>query len=206
MKPLPLFGAIPPGLAARVAVSMKQPHQLAMCRDEARHVGEIVAMVLAGSRALAEDGCELVEVDYEPLPALADVEAAARPDAPVLYPAWGDNIALSFKTGFGDVEAAFREADARVRERFVIPRYVGMPIETRGVVAQWDRARRRAHHVERHPGRPLRPAGAGGRARAAAAQDPRHRPRRGRRLRHQGQRLRGGPADPRRGHRWRAGR
>jgi aerobic carbon-monoxide dehydrogenase large subunit len=138
MKPLPLFGAIPPGLAARVAVTMKQPHQLAMCRDEARHVGEIVAMVLARSRAVAEDGCELIEVDYEPLPALADVEAAARPDAPVLYPAWGDNIALSFKTGFGDVEAAFRQADARVRERFVIPRYVGMPIETRGVVAQWD--------------------------------------------------------------------
>ena len=138
MKPLPLFGAIPPGLAARVAVTMKQPHQLAMCRDEARHVGEIVAMVLARNRAVAEDGCELVEVDYEPLPVLADVEAAARPDAPVLYPAWGDNVALSFKTGFGDVEGAFRQADARVRERFVIPRYVGMPIETRGVVAQWD--------------------------------------------------------------------
>jgi aerobic carbon-monoxide dehydrogenase large subunit len=138
MKPLPLFGAIPPGLAARVAVTMRQPHQLAMCRDEARHVGEIVAMVLATSRAVAEDGAELVEVDYEPLPALADVEAAARPDAPVLYPEWGDNIALSFKAGFGDVEGAFRVADARVRERFVIPRYVGMPIETRGVVAQWD--------------------------------------------------------------------
>ncbi len=138
MKPLPLFGAIPPGLAAHVAVRMKQPHQLAMCRDEARHVGEIVAMVVAGSRAVAEDGCELVEVDYEPLPVLADVEAAARPDAPVLYPDWGDNVALSFKTGFGDVAAAFRQADARVRERFVIPRYVGMPIETRGVVARWD--------------------------------------------------------------------
>src|SRR6266852_4804388 len=138
MKPLPLFGAIPPGLAARVAVTMKQPHQLAMCRDEARHVGEIVAMVLAGSRALAEDGCELIEVDYEPLPVLADAVAAALPGAPVLYPEWGDNIALSFRTGFGDVEAALRQADARVRERFVIPRYVGMPIETRGVVAQWD--------------------------------------------------------------------
>jgi len=138
MKPLPLFGAIPPGLAAHVAVSMKQPHQLAMCRDEARHVGEIVAMVVAGSRAVAEDGCELVEVDYEPLPVLADVMAAEQPGAPVLYPEWGDNVALSFKTGFGDVEAALRQADARVRERFVIPRYVGMPIETRGVVARWD--------------------------------------------------------------------
>jgi carbon-monoxide dehydrogenase large subunit len=138
MKPLPLFGAIPPGLAARVQVTMRQIGQLAMCRDEVRHVGEIVAMVLASSRAVAEDGCERVEVDYEPLPVLADVIAAGAPDAPVLYPEWGDNVALSFKTGFGDVEAALRQADARVRERFVIPRYVGMPIETRGVVAQWD--------------------------------------------------------------------
>jgi carbon-monoxide dehydrogenase large subunit len=138
MKPLPLFGAIPPGLAARVKVTMRQVGQLAMCRDEARHVGEIVAMVLASSRAVAEDGCERVEVDYEPLPVLADVVAAGEPGAPVLYPEWGDNVALSFKTGFGDVEAALRQADARTRERFVIPRYVGMPIETRGVVAQWD--------------------------------------------------------------------
>ncbi|HKA62577.1 MAG TPA: xanthine dehydrogenase family protein molybdopterin-binding subunit [Methylomirabilota bacterium] len=138
MKPLPLFGAIPPGLAARVKVTMRQVGQLAMCRDEVRHVGEIIAMVLASSRAVAEDGCERVEVDYEPLPVLADVVAAGEPGASVLYPEWGDNVALAFKTGFGDVEAALREADARVRERFVIPRYVGMPIETRGVVAQWD--------------------------------------------------------------------
>jgi carbon-monoxide dehydrogenase large subunit len=138
MKPLPLFGAIPPGLAARVSVMMRQIGQLAMCRDEARHVGEIVAMVVASSRAVAEDGCELVEVDYQPLPVLADVVAAAEPGAPVLYPEWGDNLALSFKTGFGDVDAALRQADARVRERLIIPRYVGMPIETRGVVAQWD--------------------------------------------------------------------
>src|SRR5258706_553097 len=66
------------------------------------------------------------------------IRTEAQPGAPVLYPEWGDNIALSFKAGFGDVEAALRQADARVRERFVIPRYVGMPIETRGVVAQWD--------------------------------------------------------------------
>src|SRR5574342_190700 len=47
MKPLPLFGAVPPGLAARVEVTMRQAPQLAMCRDTVRHVGEIVAMVLA---------------------------------------------------------------------------------------------------------------------------------------------------------------
>src|SRR3990172_6365483 len=77
MKPLPLFGAIPPGLSARVDVTMKQVPQLAMARDRVRFVGEIVAMVLAESRALAEDGCELVEVEYEPLPVVPHI--VARP-------------------------------------------------------------------------------------------------------------------------------
>ena len=138
MKPMPLFGAIPPGLAARVAVSMKTVVQLAMVRDEVRHAGEIVAMVLADSRAVADDAAELVEVEYEPLPVVTDPVAAAEAGAPVLYPEWGDNVAVEFRTGFGDPDAAFRAADVRVRERFDIQRYVGMPIETRGVIAQWD--------------------------------------------------------------------
>ena len=138
MKPMPLFGAVPPGLAARVDVTMKVVAQLAMCRDVVRHVGEIVAMVLADSRAVADDAAELVEVEYEPLPVLSDPIAAGEPGAPVLYPAWGDNVAVHFTTGFGDADGAFRAADVRVRQRFDIQRYVGMPIETRGVVAQWD--------------------------------------------------------------------
>src|SRR5438105_15830698 len=72
MKPLPLFGAVPPGLAARVDVTMKVVVQLALCRDLVRHVGEIVAMVLADSPAVANDAAERIEVDYEPLPALTD--------------------------------------------------------------------------------------------------------------------------------------
>ena len=138
MKPLPFFGAVPPGLAARVDVRMKQVPQLALCRDVVRYVGEIVAMVVAESRAVAEDGCDLVEVDYEPLPPVVDMLAAGEAGAPVIHAEWGDNVAVYFATGFGDVEAAFREADVRVRERFHIQRYVGMPIETRGVVARWD--------------------------------------------------------------------
>ena len=138
MKPMPLFGAVPPGLAARVDVTMKVVPQLAMCRDEVRHVGEIVAMVLAETRALADDAAELVEVDYEPLPVLVDPVAAGEAGAPVLYPAWGSNVAVQFATGFGDPDGAFQAADVRVRQRFDIQRYVGMPIETRGVIAQWD--------------------------------------------------------------------
>src|SRR5262245_2967534 len=53
MKPLPLFGAVPPGLAARVDVAMKQAPQFALCRNVVRYAGEIVAMVVADSRALA---------------------------------------------------------------------------------------------------------------------------------------------------------
>ena len=138
MKPMPLFGAIPPGLAARVAVTMKQAVQLAMVRDEVRHAGEIVAMVLAIDAAIANDAAELVRVEYEPLPVITDPVAAAEAGVPVLFPEWGDNVAVKFATGFGNVDAALAAADVRVRERFDIQRYVGMPIETRGVVAQWD--------------------------------------------------------------------
>jgi carbon-monoxide dehydrogenase large subunit len=138
LRPLPLFGAVPAGLAARVAVSLKQAPQLALCRDLVRHVGEIVAMVVAESRALAEDAADLVRVEYEALPAVVDVLAACDADAPVIHAAWGDNLAVEFATGFGDAEAAFRDAPVRVGERFRVQRYVGMPIETRGVVAAWD--------------------------------------------------------------------
>jgi CO/xanthine dehydrogenase Mo-binding subunit len=63
---------------------------------------------LAESPASAEDAAELVEVDYEPLPVLGDPIAAAAPGAPVLYPAWGDNVAVHFRTGFGDADARRR--------------------------------------------------------------------------------------------------
>jgi carbon-monoxide dehydrogenase large subunit len=109
-----------------------------MGRDRVLFVGEIVAMVLAESRALAEDGSELVEVEYEPLPVVTDMVAGAEAGTPVLHPEWGDNVAVFIQTGFGDADAAFSTAEVKVRERFDIQRYVGMPIETRGVVAQWD--------------------------------------------------------------------
>jgi aerobic carbon-monoxide dehydrogenase large subunit len=138
MKPLPLFGAIPPGLAARVDVTMRQVPQLALCREVVRYVGEIVAMVLAQSRALAEDAAELVEVDYEPLAPVTDVVAGSQAGAPLIHTAVPDNVGVQFRTGFGDAARALAEADVRVRERFDVQRYVGMPMETRGVVAQWD--------------------------------------------------------------------
>jgi aerobic carbon-monoxide dehydrogenase large subunit len=139
LKPLPLFGAPPPGLAAAIRFDLRQASQYALCRERARHVGEIVAMVVADTRARAEDAAERVEVDWEPLPAVADLDAAVAPGAPLLHPEWGTNVAVAFTHGIGDADAAFAAADVSIDETFFIQRYVGMPIETRGVVAAWDR-------------------------------------------------------------------
>ncbi|MGH7313269.1 MAG: xanthine dehydrogenase family protein molybdopterin-binding subunit, partial [Candidatus Rokuibacteriota bacterium] len=139
MAPLPLFGAPPPGLAAAIAFEFRQAPQYALCRDRARHVGEIVAMVVATSPALAEDAAERIAVDWEPLPPVVDMRAAAEPGAPLIHPEWGTNVAVGFTHAIGDTDAAFARADVMVSETFITQRYVGMPVETRGVVAQWDR-------------------------------------------------------------------
>jgi aerobic carbon-monoxide dehydrogenase large subunit len=139
LKPLPMFGAPPPGLAAAIRFDLRQASQYALCRDRVRHVGEIVAMVVADTRARAEDAAERVEVDWEPLSAVADIDGAVATTAPLVHPEWGTNVAVAFTHAIGDVDAAFAAADVAIDETFSIQRYVGMPIETRGVVAAWDR-------------------------------------------------------------------
>jgi carbon-monoxide dehydrogenase large subunit len=139
MKPLPSFGTAPPGLAAAVQFTVRATPQPALARERVRHVGEIVAMVVADTRARADDAAALVEVDYEPLPAVADMIAATEAGAPLVYPEWGTNVAVGFTHAIGDAERALAGADVVVEETFRIQRYVGMPLETRGVVAAWDR-------------------------------------------------------------------
>ncbi|MBI2157197.1 MAG: molybdopterin-dependent oxidoreductase, partial [Candidatus Rokubacteria bacterium] len=139
MKPLPLFGAVPPGLGAAIAFDVRQAPQFALCRDRARYVGEVVAMVVAGSRALAEDAVERLAVEWEPLPPVVDMRRAAEAGAPLIHPEWGTNVAVGFTHAIGDPDAAFARAGVVLSETFHIQRYAGMPIECRGVVAAWDR-------------------------------------------------------------------
>ncbi len=139
MKPLPLFGAVPPGLGAAITFDVRQAPQFALCRARARHVGEIVAMVVAESRAVAEDAVELIAVEWEPLPPVVDMVAAAGPGGPLIHPEWGTNVAIGFTHTVGDPDAAFARAEVVLSETFRIQRYVGMPIECRGVVAAWER-------------------------------------------------------------------
>jgi carbon-monoxide dehydrogenase large subunit len=139
MKPLPLFGAVPPGLAAVVKFDIRQAPQWALCRDRARHVGEAVAMVVADCPERAQDALELIRVDWELLPPVVDMTRAAEPGAPLIHPEWGSNVGIGFTHSIGDADAAFARADVTVAETFHIQRYVGMPLENRGVVAVWDR-------------------------------------------------------------------
>src|SRR6266436_5861297 len=139
MKPLPLFGAVPAGLAAVVKFDLRQAPQWALCRERARYVGEIVAMVLAESRAAAEEAVDLIEVDWEPLPPVVDMVRAGEPGASLVHPEWGTNVAVAFRHAIGDADRALAGADVVLEETFRIQRYVGMPLEGRGVVAAWDR-------------------------------------------------------------------
>src|SRR5215831_19581449 len=92
MKPLPLFGAVPAGLAAVVKFDIRQAPQWALCRDRARHVGEIVAMVVADSPERAADAVDQIRVDWELLPVVVDMTGAAEPGAPLIHPEWGSNV------------------------------------------------------------------------------------------------------------------
>ncbi|HEY7678364.1 MAG TPA: xanthine dehydrogenase family protein molybdopterin-binding subunit, partial [Candidatus Methylomirabilis sp.] len=130
---------------------IKRFRRPALARDAVYRAGEPLAIVVARDRYLAEDALDLIEVDYEPMPVLADPEAALRPEAPVLgpelqAPALGEglpaNAQADFCIGTGDVERALREADGTFTARFRLRRQVGSPIETRGVVAAWEADRR----------------------------------------------------------------
>jgi aerobic carbon-monoxide dehydrogenase large subunit len=132
---------IPMRLAERGQMSRFLQRPLA--RDKVRYVGEPVVAVLADDRYRAEDALAHVRVDYEPLPAIVDTRAAAAPDAPLLFESEGTNVAASYTVACGDAERALAEADVVLRETFDVQRHTAVPMETRGVVAEWDAGRER---------------------------------------------------------------
>ncbi len=108
--------------------------------DKVRYVGEPVAAVVATDRYIAEDACELIEVEYEPLPPVVDPEEAMKPGAPLVHEALGSNIAYSRTFVFGDVDRDFAEAEVIVRDRLRWHRSGAQPLETVGAVAQYNPA------------------------------------------------------------------
>ena len=115
--------------------------QRPLAAEKVRYVGEPVAVVLASSAYLAEDACEAIDVEYDLLPAVTDPDQALRAEsAPIHERA---NVADDWTVAVGDVDASLREASHVVRQRFRVHRHTGVPIETRGLLAEYDRGRRR---------------------------------------------------------------
>ncbi len=116
-----------------------RPPNKVLARNKVRFVGEAVVAVLAETRAQAEDAVDAIEIDYEPLQAVSDPEAALEPGAPLLYEEFGTNLAHRLVKRGGNVEAAFARPDIQVvKGRFVNPRVLPVPMETRGAAARYD--------------------------------------------------------------------
>jgi carbon-monoxide dehydrogenase large subunit len=114
------------------------PHML-LPADKARHVGEVVAAVVAETREQAMDGAEAVVVDYEELAWVAHSEDAMRPGAPMVWDEAPNNVLVD--TTFGDAEAteaAFAAADHVIERKFVIGRVTGVPLEPRAALGMYD--------------------------------------------------------------------
>jgi 2-furoyl-CoA dehydrogenase large subunit len=116
------------------------PKVFALAYRQARYVGEPVAGIAAVDRATAEDAADLIEVEYEPLPPVVDAEEALKPGAPLVFEEIGSNVLWHDTFPYGDVEGAFAQADIVVNERVTIHRYCSTPLETFGVMAQYDPA------------------------------------------------------------------
>src|SRR3989441_8871432 len=121
---------------------LRVPHHHVLATNRVYFVGHPVAVVVATDRYLAGDAADLVEVDYEVLPAVADPEKAQAKGAPAVHPEWPDNIAFTYHQEGGDVDKAFAEAEVVVKQRITSQRLIPMAMETRGVVAEWRRADR----------------------------------------------------------------
>lgn len=122
-----------PFAATPRAESVLQPP---LARDHVRYVGEPVAIVIATDAHLAEDAAELVELDLDPLDAAVEPVAAAADGAPLVHADLGSNVVELLPIRYGNVEAAFAAADVVVRRRLAVQRHTGVPMETRGLLAE----------------------------------------------------------------------
>ena len=114
--------------------------QPVIARDKVRYVGEPIAVVVAETRALAEDALDAIAVDIAPLPAVPDRHAAASGKS-LLFETSGSNRAVRYAVSSGDADAAFVRAEYTRRESFRCHRLTAVPLETRGLIAEWDAAK-----------------------------------------------------------------
>src|SRR5437660_2595451 len=115
-----------------------------LAEGKVRFFGDPVAVVIADDRYTARDAKDLIEVDYEPLPAAIDLEKAMQPDAPILYEEFGTNVAFSMHPPTDEIDKVFEQTLAEggvvVKQRMVNQRVAPVPMETRGVLAEYRKS------------------------------------------------------------------
>ena len=116
--------------------------QPVLARDKVRYVGEAIAVVLAESKAEAEDALEAIELDIELLPAVSSTDDAQKPTA-LLFDQAGSNRAIVYTAEKGDIAEAFAAAEYTRREHFAVQRHLALPMELRGIMAAWDESQGR---------------------------------------------------------------
>jgi len=137
-----------PGGVPMVPLRMEPHPQVAryeqpvIAQRKVRYVGEPLAVVVADTPALAEDALSGIAVAIEPLPAVTGWEAAIRDDV-LLFEEHGTNQVITLTALRGEVDEVFRTADYTRKERFAVHRHTAVPMETRGLLAEWDAATRR---------------------------------------------------------------
>jgi carbon-monoxide dehydrogenase large subunit len=122
--------------------ALRRYEQPVIANGNVRYVGEPLALVIAESPALAEDALDAIIVDIEPLPVVADRDTA-RKDEIILFDSVGTNTPDRLRAVRGDVDAAFKNAPYTRHEHFRVQRHAAVPMEPRGLMAQWDEEQQR---------------------------------------------------------------
>ena len=130
--------AVLPTRESADADELNPPRHPALAVDKACYAGQPVAIVLAENIYTAEDAVELVNIDYEILPAVIDPREATSESAPVIHEQFGSNVVLRTVNAGGDLDGAFAGADCVITQRFDVQRVAPAPMEPRGLLAEYD--------------------------------------------------------------------
>jgi carbon-monoxide dehydrogenase large subunit len=141
--PIPALTIPDPDFTAATSLTLAEQRLPILACGTVYYVGQPIAVVIADDRYLAEDAAEHVEVSYRPLPPVVDAEEALKPTSPVLFDHLDDNEAASLEYAFGDPEGAFATAHQVVEGTYRMERHGAVPLECRGVLADYDPARQR---------------------------------------------------------------
>lgn len=133
VKTIPMRTGVIPGL--------ERSQQTPIATNRVRYVGDPVAVVVAVDRYVAEDALELIDIEYQAFDAVVEARQSMQPGAPQLHDATPNNIAANFKVDVGDVDAAFSACDLVFEAEFSTQRHSAVPLENRGLVAEWDEGR-----------------------------------------------------------------